>query len=336
MFSKTISRAALLLSLFISKNIAVPDDKIMYYDIKNLSLHPPYITEGLRSVDWSFGNATVMEINNYIRLTPNLPSKQGWLWSKVPLISNNWEIEFEYKIHGNNKDGSSGNKNSNNGDGFAFFFSPERAIEGDAFGNIQNFKGLGIFFDTFANSKHGYLFPRISGMVGDGKLLYNIDNDGEDILNESEACSLKIREQNKPTKARIVYIKNNYVEVSLTNDENPDYIHCFTISKPDLPKSGYLGFTASTGEAVDNHDIISVSTKGILDKFVGKTGQRKVVKNPSNEFEVVEEREQGWKTPVLIIGFILGVCGVAMYTLRTTSHKQYFDSRSHKHFGHFN
>jgi len=40
-----------------------------------------------------------MEINNYIRLTPSLPSKQGWLWSKVPLISNNWEIEFEYKVN---------------------------------------------------------------------------------------------------------------------------------------------------------------------------------------------------------------------------------------------
>jgi len=39
-----------------------------------------------------------MEVNNYIRLTPNLPSMQGWLWSKVPLISNNWEIEFEYKV----------------------------------------------------------------------------------------------------------------------------------------------------------------------------------------------------------------------------------------------
>jgi len=39
-----------------------------------------------------------MEVNRYIRLTPNLPSKQGWLWSNGPLISNNWEVEFEYKV----------------------------------------------------------------------------------------------------------------------------------------------------------------------------------------------------------------------------------------------
>jgi len=324
MFSKYISSITFLLSLLVSKNVAVPDEKIMYYDIKNLSLKPPYINEGLRNVDWSFGNATIMEVNNYIRLTPNLPSKQGWLWSKVPLISNNWEIEFEYKIHG---------KDGNNGDGFAFFFSPDRAIEGDAFGNIQNFKGLGIFFDTFANSKHGYLFPRISGMVGDGELTYNLENDGEDVVNE--ACSLKIREQNTPTKAKIVYIKNNYVEVSLTNDENPDYIHCFTITKPNLPNSGYIGFSASTGEAIDNHDIISVSTKGILDKFVGKTGQRKIIKNSSSEFDVIEEKSS-LKTPIFIIGLLLAICGFVIYSLRSNSNKKFFDGRSHKHYHHFN
>ncbi|ORX51076.1 hypothetical protein BCR36DRAFT_412057 [Piromyces finnis] len=321
MFSKTISSFALVISL-LAKSV-VSDDSVMYYDIKNLSLKPPYINQGLRNVDWSFGNSTIMEINNYIRLTPNLPSKQGWLWSKVPLISSSWEIEFEYKIHG---------KNNNNGDGFAFFYSKERAVEGDAFGNIQNFKGMGIFFDTFANSKHGYAFPRISGMVGDGQLTYNRDNDGEDSV--IDACSMKIRDQNHSTKAKIVYIKDKYLEVSLTNDENTEYVNCFTINNPQLPNSGYIGFTASTGEASDNHDIISVTTKGILEKFVGKTGQRKMIKNTKPALEV---SKKDTKFSIFVIGLLLTICGFVIYTLKNVNpnHKKYFQSKSRTH-GHFN
>jgi len=319
MLSKTFSTIVLTLSLLISKNVAVPDENMMYYDIRNLSLQPPYTNEGLRNVDWSFGNATVMEVNNYIRLTPSLPSKQGWLWSKVPLISNNWEIEFEYKIH---------SKSNNNGDGFAFFYASERAIEGDAFGNIQNFKGLGIFFDTFANSKHGYSFPRISGMIGDGNLMYNAENDGEDTI--SEACSMKIRDQNNPTRVKIVHVKNSYVEVSLTNDENPEYTHCFTIKKPVLPKSGYLGFTASTGEATDNHDIISVSTKGILDKFVGKSGQRKILRADQS---ISTESSSSIKSSLFVIGLLLTICGFVIYLLKGN---KYAFGNSHKRYGHYN
>ncbi|ORX79545.1 hypothetical protein BCR32DRAFT_294404 [Anaeromyces robustus] len=321
-FSKFTSSIGILLSLLISKNVvAVPDENIMYYDIKNLSLQPPYLIEGLRNVDWSFGNATIMEINNYIRLTPSLPSKQGWLWSKVPLISNNWEIEFEYKIH---------SKGNNNGDGFAFFYTSERATEGDAFGNIQNFKGLGIFFDTFANSKHGYSFPRISAMIGDGNLMYNFENDGEDSV--IEACSMKIRDQNYPTKVKIVYIKNTSLDVSLTNDEYQEYTHCLTINKASLPKSGYLGFTASTGEATDNHDIISISTKGILDKFVGKTGQRKIYK--SNQGIISEEEDKNRsniKTSLLVIGFLLVICGFVIYLLKGSNYN-FGTSRKHRHY----
>jgi len=43
MFSKTFSTIVVALSLFLSENAAVPDNKVMYYDIRNLSLEPPYI-----------------------------------------------------------------------------------------------------------------------------------------------------------------------------------------------------------------------------------------------------------------------------------------------------
>jgi len=326
MFSKTFSIFSLVLSLLISKYAAVPDESVMYYDIKNLSLAPPYITQSLRNDDWSFGNATVMEVNNYIRLTPNLPSKQGWLWSKVPLISNNWEIEFEYKIH--SKKGKN-NNNYINGDGFAFFYTSERAIEGNAFGNIQNFNGLGIFFDTFANEEHGYPFPRISAMIGDGEMTYNTENDGEETI--SEGCSMRIRDQNSPTKVKIVHVRNNYLEVSLTNDEYKDFTSCFVIKNIELPKSGYIGFSASTGEyTVDNHDIISVTTKGILDKFVGKTGQRKVLRSDQS---ISTESSSSIKSSIFVIGLLLIICGIVINALR--GNKNTYGNK-YKHYGHYN
>jgi mannose-binding lectin 2 len=319
MFSKTFSTIVVALSLFLSENAAVPDNKVMYYDIRNLSLEPPYIDQGLRNVNWNFGNATIMEVNRYIRLTPNLPSKQGWLWSNGPLISNNWEVEFEYKIH---------SKGRNNGDGFAFFYTSEKGSEGDAFGNIRNFNGLGIFFDTFPNSKHGYSFPRISAMIGDGNLEYDVENDGRDSI--SAACSMKIRDQYHPTKVKIVYIKNNYLEVSLTNDENKKFVRCFTIQKPLLPKSGYLGFSASTGDATDNHDIISVRTRGILDKFVGKTGQRKILRSDQT---IASETHKKIKASLFVIGILLTICIFVVFILKGNN---YSFGDSHKHYGHFN
>ncbi len=39
------------------------------------------------------------------------------------------------------------------GDGFAVWLTKERIEMGPVFGNRDNFEGLGIFFDTYANSR---------------------------------------------------------------------------------------------------------------------------------------------------------------------------------------
>jgi mannose-binding lectin 2 len=48
------------------------------------------------------------------------------------------------------------------GDGFAVWLTKERAIMGPVFGNKDEFEGLGIFFDTYANSRQSvslFLYP---------------------------------------------------------------------------------------------------------------------------------------------------------------------------------
>ena len=52
----------------------------------------------------------------------------------------------------------------------------------------DEFEGLAIFIDTYANARHGYSFPRITAMLGDGKTKYDHDNDGD--ANTLGACSV--------------------------------------------------------------------------------------------------------------------------------------------------
>ena len=52
----------------------------------------------------------------------------------------------------------------------------------------DKFEGLGVFLDTYANSRHPYAFPRVTAMLGDGKTSYDQDHDGE--ANSIGACSV--------------------------------------------------------------------------------------------------------------------------------------------------
>jgi len=41
---------------------------------------------------WDFGGDTVIRTDKYIRLTPDKQSREGWLFSRVPLTATNWEV----------------------------------------------------------------------------------------------------------------------------------------------------------------------------------------------------------------------------------------------------
>jgi mannose-binding lectin 2 len=57
-----------------------------------------------------------------------------------------WSIDIDFRI--------SGHAPSLFGDGFAFFYVTEKYQEGPVFGFKDQFTGLGVFFDTFANGQH--------------------------------------------------------------------------------------------------------------------------------------------------------------------------------------
>uniref|UniRef100_A0A8D2JCG7 Lectin, mannose binding 2 like n=1 Tax=Varanus komodoensis TaxID=61221 RepID=A0A8D2JCG7_VARKO len=87
------------------------------------SLAKPYQGVGSSTSSlWELmGNAMVM--THFIRLTPDVQSKQGAVWNRVPCYLRDWEMQVHFKIHGQGK------KNLN-GDGFAMWYTKDRMQPG--------------------------------------------------------------------------------------------------------------------------------------------------------------------------------------------------------------
>ena len=202
---------------------------------------------------WDFGGTTVVRANEYIRLTGEHPSSAGWLFCRLPFTATNWEIEVEFKISG---------KGNLFGDGMAMWLTKDRAEMGSVFGMKDKFEGLAIFFDTYKNHRPGVVFPYVMAMVGDGIVSYDQANDGK--ANELAGCSARgLRNNNIATKAKITHFHEKQLTVELMFKNEDEWTKCFEVPNIKLPNAPYLGFSAETGELVDNHDIVSVETRNL-------------------------------------------------------------------------
>ncbi|KAE8307884.1 legume-like lectin family-domain-containing protein [Aspergillus transmontanensis] len=224
---------------------------------ENIKSIPPYLDSDFQSRWFDFGGDTIIRADKYIRLTADRPSQQGWIFSRVPLTATNWEIEVEFKIHGN------GNLH---GDGFAMWLTKQRATQGPVFGSTDNFEGLGIFFDTYKNNRPGTSFPYVMAMMGDGQTSYDQAHDGK--ANELAGCSARgLRGASIPTKARLTYFQDKSLTLDLQYKSEDSWTNCFTLTAPEtniaIPSVAYLGFSGETGELSDNHDIVSVKSQNL-------------------------------------------------------------------------
>jgi mannose-binding lectin 2 len=185
--------------------------------------------------------------------------KAGWLFTKLPFTSQSWKVEFTWHVHGHGSTLS--------GDGFAFWYTKDKAEVGPVFGNKDKFDGLGIFFDTYANGNARSQFPYVMAMVGDGKTSYDLAQDGQG--NEKGGCYSEVRDHDD-AKAKITYLREVdggtlTLELDVRSDE--EWRQCFSIKNVQLPTAGYLGFSALTGDITDAHDILRVDTQGIIMVF---------------------------------------------------------------------
>jgi mannose-binding lectin 2 len=292
---------------------------------------------------FDYGGDAVIRTDKYVRLTGDIGSRAGWVFSRVPLTATNWEIEVEFKISGTG---------TLYGDGMAMWLTKQRAQGGNVFGFQDKFDGLGVFIDTYKNNRPGIVFPYVMAMLGDGQTVYDKENDGK--ANELAGCSVRIsfsflsprcgrrdqswhgniqargiRNAQLPTKLRLTYFQDKSLTLDLQYKSEEKWENCFTLGDVKIPSVAYLGFSAETGELADNHDIISVSTKNLYAQSgqgstgasaeKGKKGRKSSMK-PSSSSLPPARGGGGWLwffTKFIIFGFVLTGAYVGFTAYRT-------------------
>ncbi|CAO1637213.1 unnamed protein product [Sympodiomycopsis kandeliae] len=237
------------------------------------TIYAPYVESSLQNRFWDFGGDAIVDTNRHIRLTQDRPHQKGWLWSRLPITAPSFEINFEFRVDGK--------AHTTFGDGFAVWLTEERAQPGPVFGSKDYFTGLGVFFDTFANARHPYSFPRIMAMMGNGNEGYRSSKDGAN--QELGACSLDIRKTKVASRAKLTFVSGLFLELKIHSKEWDLWETCFKLENVRLPQNPYLGFTSLTGDVSDAHDIISVSSN-------------QIVFNPKSYAELEAERKKHFPT----------------------------------------
>ncbi|XP_074525390.1 lectin, mannose-binding 2-like b isoform X4 [Halichoeres trimaculatus] len=233
-----------------SQSLAEEQDFLEEFLKREYSLAKPYRGLGFSSSSQWDLMGTAMVTPDHVRLTPDLQSRQGAVWSRIPLTLRDWELKVHFKIHGQGK------KNLN-GDGLAIWLTKDRMQNGPVFGSTNQFVGLGVFVDTYPNNdrNHDRAFPYVSVMLGNGTLTYDHDSDGR--TTELGGCTAMTRNAIYDTFLLIRYSKNR-LTVMVDVDGRQQWKDCADIIGLRLPNGYFFGASSATGDLSDNHDIISM------------------------------------------------------------------------------
>jgi mannose-binding lectin 2 len=205
-----------------------------------------------------------------------------------------------------------------------------RATIGPVFGSVDNFDGLGIFFDTYKNNRPGVVFPYVMAMFGDSKTHYDKDNDGKDT--ELAGCSARgIRHATVPTKLKLTYFQDRMLKLELQYKTDEEWTLCFELEKPPaVPQIAYLGFTAETGELSDNHDILSIRARNLYTQGAKKAATDKTTKGKNKKAKKAGKSEPSeggsWTWFFLKIFLFFAVIGggyIGYTAWRTNSRKSH-------------
>ncbi|XP_030579620.1 lectin, mannose-binding 2-like b [Archocentrus centrarchus] len=291
-----------------SQSLADDGDFMEEFLKREYSLVKPYRGLGFSSSSQWDLMGTAMVTPDQVRLTPDLQSRQGAVWSRIPLLLRDWELRVQFKIHGQSK------KNLN-GDGMAIWLTRDRMKNGPVFGNMNQFVGLGIFVDTYPNDDktHDRTFPYISVMLGNGTLSYDHDRDGRST--ELGGCTTMARNAVYDTFLLVRYSKNRLM-LMVDVDGKQEWRECAEITGLHLPTGYFLGASSATGDLSDNHDIISMKLYELtVERTPQEEEEEEVVTIPRvdnmEQFQV-EVEEEGMSGVQLFFTLLFSVLGLGV------------------------
>ena len=236
----------------------------------------------INTAGWNLtGNAYVGDTGGDVDASPNeliLTNASGNQSGGVfygtpinPLICSKWTVEFDYRIWG----GSAA-------DGLAFCFldvPPSGFVSGGGVGIPGSANGLKIILDTWDNGCGTNPEIQIFSGVGYNECISGI------VKLTNTGGSLNFIRNNNYQPVKITYI-NGAVTVFINNTQ-------YLTANFPINFSGYMGFTASTGGATDQHSVRNVviytdqatSNAGNDVSFcTGQNAQIGTVNNPANVY----------------------------------------------------
>jgi len=247
----------LLVAALVATAQTIPRGDLIHHH----SLEPPFVhdwwEEGVPH--WDIGGDAVAT-TEMIRLTPNRPSRFGWIWNTQKNDNPWWEVRMQFHVRSKRNPGA---------DGLAFWYASEPYVgstPGPLFGMPADFKGIGVIFDSYDNDlmrdNPATLF--VNNVKGE-RNQWNTDND----LIEQATFRCMFEHRNTAPGDAVEMIMQYYNRKltlrlrTLLRAQNE--ILCGQIEDIELPMDWVFGATATTGGLSDNHDISLIEVRPLGD-----------------------------------------------------------------------
>jgi len=252
--------------------------------------------------DWMLAGTVIPSTQSLI-LQPGVPNRLGYIFSKFPLLTNDFEVEFELLV-------KPPAERSVKDDGFAFWYVQDNVSETmhniswthlhnqeeiiantwstaytaeglDLLGYKSKFDGIGVFFANGGQNKDK---PTVGGLSNDGKTAYNL-NQG---IPTTEAMQYDFRSSKK------VSVKMRFrplgLKIEIVGGPTQEV-------KCDVRAGGYLGFSVFGGqkgkvEASERSDFIEITTVTVNNYDAAQKGEDMPVEGASlSSTKAPEEKE---------------------------------------------
>lgn len=253
-----LSRTALLIGASVVALCGVP--AAAWHRMIDQSFNAPFAkfdASGKRDLATFRHDGDTVLNEHFVRLTADRQSKQGYLWGKKQVNTDNWGINLGFRVSGQGK--------SLFGDGLVFWYTDMASYRrGSLFGVSSTFKGFAVVLDTFKNAETAHAHKDISVLLGSGN---DVLKDKE-LLKERPGCDANVRywegaDSFKASESRShlkISLKDRILTVMVDEGGTGNFRQCFT-SQNVLPadfdlKRGYFGLTGTTGQLADNHDVL--------------------------------------------------------------------------------